>query len=73
LSEQELEDAYLVKVQDAIDRFEASGVGLAAMLICSLFANESLPNLRNDFRARAAEKVCAAGSRRDGLAECYRG
>src|SRR5690349_15718989 len=45
LSEQELEDAYLAKVQDAIDRFEASGVGLAAMLICSLFANEGLPHL----------------------------
>ena len=61
LSEQELEDAYLAKVQDAIDGFEASGVGLAAMLICSLFANEGLPNLPNNFMARAAEKVRAAG------------
>jgi len=61
LSEQELEDAYLAKVQDAIDRFEASGVGLAAMLICSLFANEGLPNLPNNFMPRAAEKVRAAG------------
>src|SRR4051812_6906266 len=60
-SQQELEDAYLAKVQDAIDRFEASGVGLAAMLICSLFANEGLPNLPNDFMARAAERVRAAG------------
>ena len=61
LGEQALEDAYLAKVQDAIDRFEASGVGLAAMLICSLFANEGLPNLPNNFMARAAEKVRAAG------------
>jgi 4-aminobutyrate aminotransferase-like enzyme len=61
LSEQELEDAYLAKVQDAIDRFEASGVGLAAMLVCSIFANEGLPNLPSDFMARAAEMVRAAG------------
>jgi 4-aminobutyrate aminotransferase-like enzyme len=61
LSEQELEEAYLAKVQDAIDRFEASGVALAAMLICSLFANEGLPNLPSHFMARVAEKVRAAG------------
>src|SRR6185312_6807359 len=61
LSEQGLEDAYLAKVLDAIERFEASGVGLAAMLICSLFANEGLPNLPSGFMARAAERVRAAG------------
>jgi len=61
LSEQELEEAYLARVQDAIERFEASGVGLAAMLVCSLFANEGLPNLPPHFMARAAERVRAAG------------
>ena len=61
LSEQELEDAYLAKVQDAIDRFQTSGVGLAAMLVCSIFANEGLPNLPSDFMARTAEMVRAAG------------
>ena len=60
-SEQELEDAYLARVQKAIDRFDASGVGLAAMLVCSIFANEGLPNLPANFMARAADRVRAAG------------
>lgn len=61
LTEQELEDAYLARAQEAIDRFEASGVGLAAMLMCSIFANEGLPNVPRNFMARVAEKVRAAG------------
>jgi 4-aminobutyrate aminotransferase-like enzyme len=61
LSEQELGDAYLARVHEAIERFDASGVGLAAMLICSIFANEGLPNLPDNFMARAAEMVRAAG------------
>lgn len=61
LGEQELEDRYLERVQEAIERFDASGVGLAAMLICSLFANEGLPNLPRSFMTRAAEMVRAAG------------
>jgi 4-aminobutyrate aminotransferase-like enzyme len=63
LSQQELEDAYLAQIQEAIERFAASGVGLAAMLTCSIFANEGLPNLPNNFMTRAAEMVRAA----DGL------
>jgi 4-aminobutyrate aminotransferase-like enzyme len=31
------------------------------MLVCSLFANEGLPNLPDNFMARAAERVRAAG------------
>lgn len=61
LSEQELEDAHLARLHEAIERFEASGVGLAAMLICSIFANEGLPNVSRNFMARAAETVRAAG------------
>lgn len=61
LSGTALADAYLARVQSAIDRFEASGVGLAAMLICSIFANEGLPDLPDDFMPRAAELVRAAG------------
>jgi 4-aminobutyrate aminotransferase-like enzyme len=56
-----LSDAYLARIQVAIDRFEASGVGLAAMLICSIFANEGLPDLPDDFMPRAAGMVRAAG------------
>ena len=60
-SGQELEDAYLARIQAAVEKFDASGVGLAAMLICSLFANEGLPNLPSNFMARAADVVRAAG------------
>ena len=56
-----LTDAYLARIQLAIDRLEASGVGLAAMLICSIFANEGLPDLPDDFMPRATELVRAAG------------
>ncbi|MCC6631206.1 MAG: aminotransferase class III-fold pyridoxal phosphate-dependent enzyme [Gammaproteobacteria bacterium] len=61
LSEEELEDAYLATVRQAIERFEASGIGLAAMLVCSIFANEGLPNLPGRFMARAAAMVRDAG------------
>jgi 4-aminobutyrate aminotransferase-like enzyme len=60
-TEQELEDAYLARIQEAIERFEVSGTGVAAMLICSIFANEGLPDLPRSFMARAAEMVRAAG------------
>jgi 4-aminobutyrate aminotransferase-like enzyme len=61
LTEQELEEAYLARIRAAIEKFEASGVGLAAMLICSIFANEGLPNLPDTFMERASEIVRAAG------------
>lgn len=60
-SEQELEDAYLATVRQAIERLETSGVGLAGMLFCSIFANEGLPNIPGQFMARAAEMVRDAG------------
>ena len=61
LSQAALSDAYLTRIRDAIARLEASGTGVAAMLICSIFANEGLPDLPDDFMPRAAELVRAAG------------
>jgi 4-aminobutyrate aminotransferase-like enzyme len=61
LSETDLCEAYLARLADAIQRFEASGVGLAALIVCSIFANEGLPNAPAGFMAKAAAMVRAAG------------
>ncbi|MFV1990699.1 MAG: aminotransferase class III-fold pyridoxal phosphate-dependent enzyme, partial [Acidimicrobiales bacterium] len=61
LSEAELCDRYLADVADAIESFAAAGVPLAGMLVCSLFANEGLPNIPSGYMARAADMVRAAG------------
>jgi 4-aminobutyrate aminotransferase-like enzyme len=61
LSEDELCDRYLGDVQAAIESFRASGVPLAAMLVCSLCANEGLPEIPSGYMARAARMVREAG------------
>jgi 4-aminobutyrate aminotransferase-like enzyme len=61
LSEADLCAAYLERLEDAIRRFEASGVGFAALIVCSIFANEGLPNVPAGFMARATAMVHAAG------------
>lgn len=60
-SESDLADAYLDRISDAIARFEASGVGFAGILICSIFANEGLPNLPAGFMQRMTDLVHSAG------------
>ncbi len=61
LSEAELADRYLQDVDAAIRSFEAEGVRLAGMLVCSLFANEGLPEIPGGYMARAARRVREAG------------
>jgi 4-aminobutyrate aminotransferase-like enzyme len=61
LSDQELCEVYLAEVQSAIDDFAAEGVPLAGMLMCSIFANEGLPDVPDGFLRRASEMVRAAG------------
>lgn len=61
LSEEDLCEAYLERLDDAIRRFQASGAGFAALIVCSIFANEGLPDIPRGFMARAAEMVHAAG------------
>lgn len=56
-----LADAYLERLDDAIRRFEASGVGFAGLILCSIFANEGLPDIPAGFMRRAAERVREAG------------
>ena len=61
LGEEELADEYLARISHAIARFNASGVGFAGILICSIFANEGLPDLPAGFMKRAADLVRQAG------------
>jgi 4-aminobutyrate aminotransferase-like enzyme len=61
LDDAALRDAYLARLRDAIDSLEQAGVGLAAVIFCSIFANEGLPDIPSGFMARAAEMVRAAG------------
>ncbi len=61
LSEAELCDAYLERLEDAIRRFEASGTGFAALIVCSIFANEGLPDIPAGFMEKACKIAHAAG------------
>lgn len=61
LTEAELTDAYLAKLQQAIDSLNASGEGFAALILCSFLANEGLPNIPAGFMAKASDLVHQAG------------
>jgi len=56
-----LTDAYLARLDDAIADLNASGSGFAALIVCSILANEGLPDIPPGFMAKAADKVRAAG------------
>jgi 4-aminobutyrate aminotransferase-like enzyme len=60
-SEAELADRYLSDVEAAIQSFATEGVPLAGMLVCSLLANEGLPEIPKGYMARAARMVRDAG------------
>lgn len=60
-SEAELADLYLAEVGRVIEEFAADGIPFAGMLVCSIFANEGLPNIPAGFMSRAAELVRQAG------------
>jgi 4-aminobutyrate aminotransferase-like enzyme len=60
-SEDELAEAYLDRLRQAIRSFEDAGTGFAGLIVCSIFANEGLPDVPRGFMPRAAEIVRAAG------------
>ena len=60
-SEDELCEAYLDRLRQAIRSFEEDGTGFAGLIVCSIFANEGLPDVPRGFMPRAAEIVRAAG------------
>jgi 4-aminobutyrate aminotransferase-like enzyme len=53
--------AYLDQLEAAIRDLEGNGSGFAALLLCSIFANEGLPDIPAGFMARATELVRAHG------------
>jgi 4-aminobutyrate aminotransferase-like enzyme len=57
LSDAELTDAYLAKLQQAIDSLNASGEGFAALILCSILANEGLPDIPAGFMEKASDLV----------------
>jgi 4-aminobutyrate aminotransferase-like enzyme len=61
LSEPALCDAYLAKLQGAITSLKDAGEGIAALIVCSIFANEGLPDVPAGFMPRAAAMVREAG------------
>lgn len=52
---------FLDRVDEQLTAFKAEGVKLAGMLICSLCANEGLPNIPQGFMTEAADMVRNAG------------
>lgn len=59
--EDELREAYLDRLRQVIRGFEADGTGFAGLIVCSIFANEGLPDVPRGFMARATEIVHEAG------------
>ncbi|HCC45864.1 MAG TPA: aspartate aminotransferase family protein [Gammaproteobacteria bacterium] len=53
--------AYVSKVEEALSDFQNEGIKVAGLLMCSLMANEGLPDIPTGFMARAADLVRAAG------------
>ncbi len=60
-SEAELADLYLAEVGRIIEEFAADGIPFAGILVCSILANEGLPNIPAGFMSRAAKLVRQAG------------
>ncbi len=58
---EQVAERYVAKVAAAIAELQAAGVGLAAMLIDTLFANEGIPRLPAGYLGRVAQLVRDAG------------
>ena len=61
MSGDSLTQLYLDKVQAAIDSFAADNIPFAGLFVCSIFANEGLPDIPPQFMAKAADLVHKAG------------
>jgi len=61
LSGEALTEAYLAGLDRAMDALDASGDGIAALIVCSILANEGLPDLPPGFMEKAAARVRARG------------
>jgi 4-aminobutyrate aminotransferase-like enzyme len=61
LSEEALCEAYLARVASAIESLKQEGAGFAALIMCSIFANEGLPDIPAGFMARVTDLVHREG------------
>ena len=60
-SEADICEAYLDRLRQAIRGFEDDGTGFAGLIVCSILANEGLPDIPRGFMQKAAGIVHAAG------------
>lgn len=61
LSEEDLCEVYLAEVETAIRSLNSEGAGFAALIMCSIFANEGLPDIPADFMSRVTDLVHREG------------
>jgi 4-aminobutyrate aminotransferase-like enzyme len=61
LSEEELCDVYVARVAECIGSLKAEGQGFAALIMCSIFANEGPPEIPAGFMAKVTDLVHAEG------------
>ena len=61
LSEEALCEAYLARVASAIESLKKEGAGFATLIMCSIFANEGLPDIPARFMARVTDLVHREG------------
>jgi 4-aminobutyrate aminotransferase-like enzyme len=61
IGSEELVQLYLNQLQVAIDDFAAHQIPFAGLFVCSLFANEGLPDIPAGFMSRAVDLVHRAG------------
>jgi 4-aminobutyrate aminotransferase-like enzyme len=60
-SDEQLADFYVGQLQAAIDDFERNGVKLAAVLFCTAFSSEGLPDIPRTYFPKVAAAVHTAG------------
>ncbi|MDA0706955.1 MAG: aspartate aminotransferase family protein [Proteobacteria bacterium] len=61
LNEDELCAAYLAEVAARIESLKAQGSGFAGLIMCSIFANEGLPDIPAGFMSRVTDLVHGEG------------
>ncbi|HKT97862.1 MAG TPA: aspartate aminotransferase family protein [Paraburkholderia sp.] len=61
LLDEAAKSVYLNEVRSAIDHFEAHGIGVAAILLDTIFSTDGLPNIVPGFVREAADLVRSAG------------
>ncbi len=61
LSEEELCEAYLTSVARAIESLKMDGAGFGALIMCSIFANEGLPDIPRGFMSKVTDLVHGEG------------